>query len=109
LKHIYSDYIQYSDIDLIFDEYVQKPDAVGDTFLITNLDLVNALLGRFPHASKRINVLVIGKLMAENGYETIRKGKKRVTCYCISKSSRIVQSIGDDTQSWRLNYGDYVG
>ena len=109
LKHIYADYIQYSDIDLIFDEYVQKPDTVGDTFLITNLDLVNALLGRFPHASKRINVLVIGKLMAENGFETIRKGKKRVTCYCISKSSRIVQSIGDDTQSWRLNYGDYVG
>ena len=109
LKHIYADYIQYSDIDLIFDEYVQKPDTVGDTFLITNLDLVNALLGRFPHASKRINVLVIGKLMAENGFETIRKGKKRVTCYCISKTSRIVQSIGDDTQSWRLNYGDYVG
>jgi predicted P-loop ATPase len=109
LKHIYADYIQYSDIDLIFDEYVQKPDTVGDTFLITNLDLVNALLGRFPYASKRINVLVIGKLMAENGFETIRKGKKRVTCYCISKTSRIVQSIGDDTQSWRLNYGDYVG
>jgi len=109
LRHIYADYIQYSDIDLIFDEYVQKPDTVGDTFLITNLDLVNALLCRFPHASKRINVLVIGKLMAENGFETIRKGKKRVTCYCISKTSRIVQSIGDDTQSWRLNYGDYVG
>lgn len=109
LKHIYADYIQYSDIDLIFDEYVQKPDTVGDTFLITNLDLVNALLSKFPHASKRINVLVIGKLMAENGFETKRKGKKRVTCYCISKSSRIVQNIGDDTQSWRLNYGDYVG
>jgi len=109
LKHIYADYIQYSDIDLIFDEYVQKPDTVGDTFLITNLDLVNALLSKFPHASKRINVLVIGKLMAENGFDTKRKGKKRVTCYCISKSSRIVQSIGDDTQSWRLNYGDYVG
>jgi len=109
LKHLYSDYVQYSDVDLIFDEYVQKPDIVGDTFLITNLDLVNSLLGRFPHASKRINVLVIGKLMAEYGFDTIRKGKKRVTCYCISKSSRIVQSISDDTYSWRLNYGDYVG
>ena len=109
LKHIYLDYVQYSDVDLIFDEYVQKPEIVGDTFLITNLDLVNALLGKFPHASKRINVLVIGKLMAENGFETIRKGKKRVTCYYISKSSRIVQSISDETLSWRLNYENYVG
>jgi predicted P-loop ATPase len=109
LFHLFADYIQYSDVDLIFDEYVQKPETVGDTFLVTNLDLVSALLGKFSYASKRINVLVIGKLMAENGFETIRKGKKRVTCYCISKSSRIVQSIGDDTQSWRLNYEKYVG
>jgi len=108
LKHIYSDYIQYSDIDLILEEYVQKPETVGDTFLITNLDLVNALLSKFPHASKRINVLVIGKLMAESGYDTIRKGKKRITCYSISKSSRIVQSICDDTQSWRINYNDLL-
>jgi len=109
LFHLFADYIQYSDVDLIFDEYVQKPETVGDNFLVTNLDLVSSLLGKFSYASKRINVLVIGKLMAENGFETIRKGKKRVTCYCISKSSRIVQSIGDDTQSWRLNYGDIVG
>lgn len=108
LKHLYSDYVQYSDVDLILDEYVEKPETVGETFLITNLDLVNALLGKFPHASKRINILVIGKLMAEIGYDTIRKGKKRVTCYCISKSSRIVQSIGDDTQSWRITYNELV-
>lgn len=108
LKHIYSDYIQYSDIDLILEEYVQKPETVGDTFLITNLDLVNALLSKFPHASKRINVLVIGKLMAESGYDTIRKGKKRITCYSIGKTSRIIQSIGDDTQSWRINYNDLL-
>jgi hypothetical protein len=108
LKHLYSDYVQYSDVDLILDEYVEKPETVGETFLITNLDLVNALLGKFPHASKRINILVIGKLMAEIGYDTIRKGKKRVTCYCISKSSRIVQSIGDDTQSWRITYNELM-
>ena len=93
----------------MFEEYVEKPETVGDTFLITNLDLVNALLGKFPHASKRINVLAIGKIMAENGYDTVRKGKKRMTCYCISRKSRIVQYVLDDTQSWRLNYGDYIG
>lgn len=109
LYHLFADYIQYSDVDLIFDEYVQKPKTVGDTFLITNLDLVNALLSKFPHSSKRINVLVIGKLMAENGFDTLRKGKKRVTCYCISRNSRVVQLIGDETQSWRLNYGDIMG
>ncbi|MCK7530321.1 MAG: virulence-associated E family protein [Marinilabiliales bacterium] len=81
LRHLYySDYIQYSDVDLIFDEYVQKPDNVWRYFfLITNLDLVNALLGRFPHASKRINVLVIGKLMAENGFD-YHKRKRRKAC-----------------------------
>lgn len=109
LFHLFADYIQYSNVDLIFDEYVQKPETVGDTFLVTNLDLVSALLGKFQYASKRINVLVIGKLMAENGFETIRKGKKRVTCYCISKTSRIVQPISDETLSWRLNYEKYVG
>ena len=108
LKQLYSDYVQYSDVDLILEEYVEKPETVGNTFLITNLDLVNALLGKFPHASKRINVLVIGKLMAELGFDTIRKGKKRVTCYVISKSSRIVQSIGDDTQSWRITYNELM-
>ncbi len=51
-----------------------KIQTVGDTFSNSNLDLVNALLSKFPF-SKRINVLVIGKLMAENGFITIRKGE----------------------------------
>jgi len=109
LYHLFADYIQYSDVDLIFDEYVQKPETVGDTFTITNMDLMKALSDKFPNSSKRINLPVIGKIMAENGFDAIRKGRKRVTCYCISKSSRIVQSISDETQSWRLNHGDYVG
>ncbi|HPT73203.1 MAG TPA: hypothetical protein PLE74_13085 [Candidatus Cloacimonadota bacterium] len=78
-------------------------------FFITNLDLMNALLSKFPHASKRINIPVLGKLMAENDFDISRKGKKRITCYCVSKTSRIVTLIGDDTQSWRINCGDIAG
>lgn len=109
LKQLYADYIQYSDVDLIFDEFVQKPENEGNAFLITNLDLVNELLEKFPYASKRINVLAIGKLMAENGFEIVRKGEKRITCYRISRESPITESLNSESQSWKLNYSKYVG
>ena len=47
LFHLFADYIQYSDVDLIFDECVQKPETVGDTFLVTNLDLLVHYLENF--------------------------------------------------------------
>lgn len=109
LVKLYDDYIQKSDVDLIMDEYVQHPETIGDVFYITNLDCVTALIRKFSEYSKRINVPMVGKIMAEKGFESLRKGKNRTTCYCISKSSRIVQLIGDDTQSWRINYGGIVG
>lgn len=109
LVKLYDDYVQKSDVDLIIDEYVQIPETVGDVFYITNLDSVTALIRKYPEYSKRINVPTVGKLMAERGFESVRKGKNRTTCYCISRNSRIVQLIGDDTQSWQINYGDYIG
>ena len=56
LKQLYEDYILKSDVDLIFDEYVQQPENIGDIFHITNLDLVSTLTNEFPQFIKRINV-----------------------------------------------------
>jgi hypothetical protein len=102
LKHLYEDYIQKSDVDLILDEFLQPPETASDIFHITNLDLVSTLIKEFPQFSKRINVPTVGKLMNEKGYETIRKGKKRISCYIISKNSRILELLENNAQTWHL-------
>jgi hypothetical protein len=102
LKQLYEDYIQKSDIDLILDEYLQLPENIGDIFHITNLNLVSTLTSEFPQFSKRINVPNIGKLMNERGYETVRKGKNRISCYKISNNSRILGLLDNDAQTWHL-------
>jgi hypothetical protein len=104
LKELYEDYIQKSDVDLILDEFLQPPEAASDIFHITNLDLVSTLIKEFPQFTKRINVPGIGKLMNEKGYETIRKGKKRISCYIISKSSRILELLDNNSQTWHLMF-----
>ncbi|MBN1184809.1 MAG: bifunctional DNA primase/polymerase [Bacteroidales bacterium] len=109
LIKLYDDYVQKSDVDLIMEEYIQLPETVGDAFYLTNLDGVTGLIRKFPEYVKRINVPTFGKIMAERGFELVRKGKNRASCYCISRNSRIVSLIGDDTQSWRLNYSEIVG
>jgi hypothetical protein len=108
LKQLYEDYIQKSDIDLILDEYLQLPETKGDRFPITNLDLVSSLAGKFPQFIKRINVPTIGKLMAERGYETVRKGKNRISCYKISKNSRILGLLDNDAQTWHLMVEPFI-
>jgi len=102
LKQLYEDYIQKSDVDLILDEFLQPPETDSDIFHITNLDLVSTLIKEFPQFSKRINVPTVGKLMNEKGYETIRKGKKRISCYIISKNSRILELLDNNAQTWHL-------
>src|ERR1035437_672404 len=102
LKQLYEDYVQKSDVDLILDEYLQLPENIGDIFHITNLNLVSTLTSEFPQFSKRINVPNIGKLMNERGYETVRKGKNRISCYKISKNSRILGLLDNDAQTWHL-------
>jgi hypothetical protein len=109
LGHIYDDYVQKSDVDYILDEYLNHPETLGDIFNITNLDIVTCLANKFPIFSKRINVPTIGKLMNERGFDSIRKGKTRISCYVISKQSRIIELLGNDSQSLRLNYGKFIG
>jgi hypothetical protein len=108
LKTLYTDYIQKSDVDLILDEYVMLPETDDDKFSITNLDLVNSLSTRFPAFSKRLNVPTIGKMMAERGFERTRKGKPRLSCYVISKHSKVLELLDNDSQTWQLMVEPFV-
>jgi predicted P-loop ATPase len=103
LDHLFADYIQKSDVDVLLDEYVQKPVTIGDVFHITAMDIVLSLAAKFPLFQKRINLPTVGKMMLERGYESSRKGKSRITCYAISKHSRILMALEENQQSWRLN------
>ncbi len=103
LNHLFDDYIQKSDVDVLLDDYLQKPSTVGDVFYITAMDIVLALASKFPLFQKRINLPTIGKMMLERGYESNRKGKSRTTCYSISRQSRILMALDENQQSWRLN------
>jgi hypothetical protein len=109
LKQLYDDYVQKSDVDLILDEYINKPNDSTDLYYISNLDIVMCLTNRFPMFGKRINIVTIGKQMAERGFETTRRGEKRKSCYAVSKDSIILHYLDNDSQSWRINYGDFVG
>jgi hypothetical protein len=102
LRHIYEDYIQKSDVDLILDEYLSKPESDKDIHQISVLDLVLTLNSKFPMFSKRINVINIGKLMIDRGYKSVRKGKTRTTVYEISNKSKILLSEMDYNDSFLL-------
>ena len=100
--------IQKSDVDLILDEYVMLPETIGDMFSITNLDLVSSLSTRFPAFSKRLNVPTIGKMMVERGFETTRKSSRRLSCYVISKHSKVLKLLENDSQTWQLMVEPFI-
>ena len=103
LDELYKDYVQDSDIDLIIDDYIELPSAGEKTYFISNLDIVTALTEKFPNSSRRINIPVIGKLMAERGFKKIRKGKRNVTCYEIKFKSKIRLLMNEGCQAWEFN------
>lgn len=99
LDPLYEDYIQLSDIDLIIDDFLQKPADDLDVFEIACIDVVTTLLSVFPHFNKRINVPSIAKLMNERGFRKRRKGKNRTTVYVISNQSKVIDYLNLNTQS----------
>jgi hypothetical protein len=109
LRLLYEDYILKSDVDYILDEYIEHPLTIADVFYITNLDIVTVLAKEFPASIKRINVPSIGKLLNERGFESVRRGVNRTTCYPISRNSRIMALIFSESQSWRLNSERFSG
>jgi hypothetical protein len=92
LNQLFADYLQMSDVDLIIDEYLQKPQTIGETYYMPALELVIELANKFPMFQKRINLPTIGKIMSDKGYESARKGKQRTTCYAISKDSKLLKN-----------------
>jgi hypothetical protein len=102
LDQLYGDHFQENDLDLILEDTLDMPVESGDTFYITNLDIVNTLSSYFPNSTRRINTPNVGKKMTEHGFESKRIGKKKITCYLIGGSSRIIQMLHEDAQSWRL-------
>ena len=84
------------------------PETIGDMFSITNLDLVSSLGTRFPAFSKRLNVPTIGKMMAERGFEAIRIGSRRLSCYVISKHSKVLELLENESQTWQLMVEPFV-
>lgn len=109
LLKLYDDYVQKSDVDYLLDDNILHPVTIGDIFYLTVLDIVLSLTNKYPSCSKRINVPTIGKMMVERGFQSSRRGQTKVTCYAVSKSSRILPMLDDDSQSWRTNYGDLIG
>ncbi|MEA3438439.1 MAG: VapE family protein, partial [Thermodesulfobacteriota bacterium] len=102
LDKLYGDYYQESDLDLIIQDVMDLPGESDDVFFITNLDIVSTLSGLYPNSTRRINTPNVGKKMAEHGFESKRVGRKKITCYAIGGSSRIIELLDESCQSWRL-------
>ena len=102
LDQLYSDHYQESDLDLIIQDVMDLPGGSGDTFYITNLDIVNTLSTIYPNSTRRINTPNVGRKMADHGFESKRVGKKKITCYAIGGESRIIDLLDESCQSWRL-------
>jgi len=100
LRHLYEDYVQLSDLDLLIDQYIEKPKEPNDIWLITVLDIITALNSKYPQFGKRINnPSLIGTMMADRGFIKERKTNKRFTCYQISVCSKILELLHMDAQS----------
>ncbi len=100
LEHLYMDYVQKTDVDLILDEYIIRSESSKDDYELSNLDLITVLSNHFPQFSRRINAVVVGKLMNDRGIRTVRSGVNRTTHYVISKTSRIINLINPPDHKW---------
>ena len=106
LDTLYGDHYQESDLDLIIQDTIDLTAESGDTFYITNLDIVNTLSAQYPNSTRRINTPNVGKKMAEHGFQSKRIGKKKITCYLVGGESRIIEMLDENSQSWRLRITD---
>jgi len=102
LKELDDDYVLRSDVDMVLDECVLLPYHETDIVGISNLDLVTTLLLKYPYFAKRINVPTIGKLMAERGFESNKRGQNKATYYMISAFSKILRYRDDVNQEMEL-------
>lgn len=90
LRLLFDDYIQKSDVDMVLDIQVNRPETDMDVYQISLLELVTTLLNLYPYYIKRLNVVTVGKLLNDRGFRSVRKGKNRTTYYEISKNSNVI-------------------
>ncbi len=102
LKELDDDHVLKSDVDMVLDECVQLPQFEGDSVPICNLDLVSTLLRTYPYFSKRINVPTVGKLMAERGFDSKKRGQNKATYYMISTTSKVLRFRDDCNEEMEL-------
>jgi len=91
LEHLYQDYLQKSDIELILDEILELPADDEQGEFISTLDIVTRLSDIYPHFIKRINPMTIGKLMNDRGYQPKRYGVKKISGYLVGQDSSILR------------------
>lgn len=91
LRHLFEDYVQRSDVDMILDEHILSPESEIDKCSIRSLDLIITLSNHYPQFSKRINVVTVGKLLNDRGIKSSRRGKNKTTYYEISSKSGVIK------------------
>jgi len=89
LEHMYQDYIQKSDVELILDEYIELPNDTDEEQFISTLTIVSRLADLFPQFIRRINPGTIGRLLNDRGFTSTRTGARRISGYIIGSQSKI--------------------
>ncbi len=103
LRHLYENYVQRNDLDLLIDEYFEKPKDDNDVWYVTNLDILTGFQEKYPNLSRKINSVLIGKMLSERGFETVKKGRKKLTCYVVSAKSKILWLMNINMESVKIN------
>ena len=93
IRKLADDYVLKSDLDEVIDEHIDAPKNDKDVYLITSIDIMNALNSVYPYLSRKITAPVIGKILSDKGIESKRCGAKKTTKYPISLSSSILNQI----------------
>lgn len=90
INQLAGDYFLKTDLDEIIDDCIINPVNEDDIYLISAIDLLNALCYKYPIFMKKVNTIFLGKILADRGIETKRKGTNKQTVYLISKRSNII-------------------
>jgi predicted P-loop ATPase len=90
INKLAGDYLLKSDLDEIIDECIENPLNNSDVYEITSVDLISKLHGKYPELARKINSPMVGKILADRGIESCRKGRNKSTIYLIGKRSKII-------------------
>ena len=93
---MYQDYIQPSDVGLILDHCIKKPEHTKDDVFISTYEIVEQLTSNYRNYGKRINIIAIGKLLNQRGFKSVRSDKERISGYIIHKDSLVFDFPGGE-------------